>query len=152
MSATTLLPDLVHERAAELGALPVEEITAELESRIRARHGAPAGFHLKLTVNDVKELLADPDYSGEWDGPTIQLEDSKITTCWNSENGISFFVDHEDDNPWPISKAGALASAIQSIAKMTMPDYDPTILATAEPASSPMVANFNLNEQRGAAK
>ncbi|POH58291.1 hypothetical protein [Arthrobacter glacialis] len=120
---TTFAPNPAHEHAAAMSALPVEGITAELERRIRTRHGAPAAFHLELTAGDIHDMLADPDWCGEWNGPTIQLNDSRITTGWNPDTGIYFFIDHEGDNPWPLSQAGALGAAIQSLAAKLAPDY-----------------------------
>lgn len=122
MNSTTLSPNPAHEYFAELAAIPVESIAAELESRFRARHGAPTGFHLNLTAGDITDMLANPDWSGEWDGPPIQLDDSKITTGWNPESGIYFFIDHEGDDPWSISQAGALGAAIQSLATSFVTD------------------------------
>lgn len=142
MNTTTLNPTPIHEHVAALGAVPVEALNAELEARIRARHGAPTGFHLELTLNDIQELLADPDYSGEWYGPSIQLQNSKITTGWNSTNGITFFVDHEADNPWPISQAEALSAAIQALATRLDPKCGVTMKAagggTSELATGPI--------------
>lgn len=134
MNTTALLPNPAHEYFAELSAVPVESIAAELESRLRARHGAPAGFHLKLTAGDITDMLSDPDWSGEWDGPNIQLDGSRILTSWNRDTGIYFFVDHESDDPWPICQAGPLSAAIQSLATIFTPDYGaPTATASKAP-------------------
>lgn len=141
MNSTAFSPNPAHEHFAELSAIPVESLTAALESRLRARHGAPAGFHLNLTASDITDMLADPDWSGEWDGPTIQLDDSKITTGWNPDTGIYFFIDHADDDPWPISHAGVLGAAIQSLATGFSPDCDaPTVAAKvpSAPATGPI--------------
>ncbi|AIX99798.1 hypothetical protein ART_0200 [Arthrobacter sp. PAMC 25486] len=122
MNATALSPSPAHEYFAELSAVPVESLTDELESRLRARHGAPSGFHLNLTAGDITDMLANHDWSGEWDGPTIQLDGSKITTGWNPDAGTYFFIDHDGDDAWPISQAGALSAAIQSLATIFAPD------------------------------
>ncbi|SEE21160.1 hypothetical protein SAMN04489740_0891 [Arthrobacter alpinus] len=116
MNTTVLSLSPIHEHLAELSATPVGAIATALEARLRARYGAPADFHLNLTAGDIQDMLADRDWSGEWDGPTIQLGDSKITTGWNPDTGIYFFIDHEGDGPWSISQASALGSAIQSLA------------------------------------
>ena len=120
---TAFAPNLVHEHIADLSGVPLSDLTAEMETRVRTRFHVPEGFHLNLTVNDVQELLADPSWHGDWDGPIVQLDGSRITTHWAPDTGVDFYIDHEGDNPWPISQATALGAAIQSLSAMLAPDY-----------------------------
>ncbi|ALE05527.1 hypothetical protein AL755_08600 [Arthrobacter sp. ERGS1:01] len=115
-------------------------MAAEMENRVRAKFGVPGGFHLNLTVNDVQEMLADPDWHGDWTGPTIELNGGQITTHWAPDTGVDFYLDYEGDNPWPISQASALGAAIQSLATRFTPDYGTSGEGTGMQPGAPVAA------------
>lgn len=68
----------------------------------------PAGFTATDTAGDpVLEVL--------WDGPAHVAETWKVTSQWSPVEGVTFFIDHNGDDPWTSAEVGALPAALAEV-------------------------------------
>lgn len=97
------------------------ETTEQFEARYRERFNSPAGFHLEMTDSDIRELHLDPEYSGEWVGPSQRGDAWLITSHWTNQGGLKFYADHAtaegrpDDDPFTAAQALEMAAALTAL-------------------------------------
>lgn len=107
MTTTTVYPATVQDlirSAADQGVEP-SELLATLPT-------PPAGF-----VQQADALQPDI-LSDFFDGPTFQGDGWRITTHWEAEAGVSFYVDEINGNAVPVAQAGKIAAVLAEVAAM----------------------------------
>lgn len=99
---------------SDIRKFSTEDLQQEIERRMRERHNPPPGFSLIFTEYD-KDLLASPNWSGEWVGPRIEGDSWEVSSQWNNTEGITFDVNRCSPTLWPLSEAENLANAIHAL-------------------------------------
>lgn len=69
----------------------------------------PADFTLDVRTSEPSELIF------EWSGPARQAATWEITTQWNDDEGLTFFIDHADNKPWTPEELDAMQSALAEL-------------------------------------
>lgn len=94
------------------------ELSAEVERRIRARHTPPEDFTLDTDATSLQALAENPEWSGVWSGPEYGGDGWKVTTAWDSDDGLSVWLDADHDNPFRVSQIPAIREALATVATL----------------------------------
>lgn len=103
-ATTTLYPATVQDlfRAASAQGVAASDLLASLPM-------PPAGFRL---------CPGDGTPGGDWDGPTFEGKGWKVTSHWNAEEGVTFYVDGDGNNAIRGAEAGKIAAALAEVAAL----------------------------------
>lgn len=122
MSTPTFTPD----NLAAPKTTSADGIDQFTEAQIRAeltRRGAtvpPAGFASTGSHFD-------PVLDVQWDGPKHVTDTWSVASQWTADEGITYFIDHKNDEPWTPAEVdalpGALAEVKQAVSAATAVQY-----------------------------
>lgn len=71
--------------------------------------GPPASF----TLNDCTSVPA--EYIFEWSGPGHRAATWEIKTQRNDEEGLTYFIDRDDNKPWTPSEIDAMQATLAEL-------------------------------------
>lgn len=100
-------PSILAPVAAGIEHVSDEDLRAEL-----ARRGVdtpPACFTLNVRTSEPAELLF------EWSGPAHHAATWEITTQWNEDEGLTYFIDHADNEPWTPAELDGMQAALAEL-------------------------------------
>lgn len=94
---------------------------AEIREELTRRGIAvpPVGFAPDELCDDVSEI--------QWNGPRHITDNWRVTSQWTDTEGITYFIDHKNDEPWKPAEVdalpGALAEVKQAVCAATAVQY-----------------------------
>lgn len=100
-------PSILAPVAAGLDQFSDEDLRAELAQR--GVDFPPACFTLDVRTSEPAELIF------EWSGPAHHADKWEITTQWNEDEGLTYFVDHADNKPWTPAELDAMQTALTQL-------------------------------------
>jgi hypothetical protein len=104
---TVANPSILAPVAAGIEHFSDEDLRAELAHR--GIDIPPANFTLDVRTSEPAELIF------EWSGPAHHAATWEITTQWNDDEGLTYFIDHADNKPWTPAELDAMQTALAEL-------------------------------------